>query len=462
MAPVLLPGDIRAWLVLDYHTNLTVMRTPSVYSSDSRHWSVTLPPDSPLVPITTWQPLVAFVDGQEHGRLRGAITGALDRYKGAGRGVRRYVHRYMSTLVDGFQTQGRCDLVPDLAEKLSILVLARLFGLAEREALPLGAAIRDMVQGSATAVRSNEYVTGVMANLVREKRATPGEDIASWLLQDEAALDDVEVMEHLRHALVSSHEKTTNFIANTLKAILTERAFHATLTSGQMTLPDALEEVLWNDPPLTTVPTRWATNDTVLAGRHISRGDMVMLGLAAGNSDPAIRATETPVRNNRAHLSFGHGPHECPGQHLGRAIAEAAVDALLTMLPDVQLDAGAELPVTASLVSNRLNSLPVTFSPRGRTAAAGAPAGQPDPPAPAGAEGAGVRAGAYASQGLPAGAPGAPGAPVAFGAAGGGGTAVAAGPGLPPELPPAQPDPVPSAQPAATGHRRARKSWWPL
>ncbi|GHE73948.1 hypothetical protein [Streptomyces vinaceus] len=68
--------------------------------------------------------------------------------------------------------------------------------------------------------------------------------------------------------------------------ILTDSRFRGNLSGGQMTLPDALEQVLWDHPPLAVVPTRWATCDIEVGGTQIAAGDMVMLGLAAGNVDP--------------------------------------------------------------------------------------------------------------------------------------------------------------------------------
>ncbi|MFF3455251.1 cytochrome P450 [Streptomyces sp. NPDC002730] len=403
VAPVLLPGDVQVWLVLGHRENLDVMRQSSLFSCDSRNWNVQLPADSPLLPITAWQPLVAFADGAEHARLRSAITESLGNFNR--HGVRRHVVRYTNQLIDNFAATGHADLVADFAEKLPILVLARQFGIAEQYALPLGQAVRDMVKGTPTALQSNQFVVDTMSGLVKGKKDKPGEDFASWLIGHESDLTDDEVMEHLRHAIVAAHENTTNLIANTLRMVLTDRRFRGSLSGGQMTLPDALEQVMWDAPPLAVVPTRWATGDTILGGQQIRAGDMVMLGLAAGNTDPEIRPDLTaPVHGNRSHLAFSGGPHECPGMDIGRAIADTGIDTLLARIPDVQLAVlEGELHVTSSLISQRLDNLPVLFK---RTAVGGAadadsaltaagaqplPAAQLPSPSPAPSGGVGAR-----------------------------------------------------------------------
>jgi cytochrome P450 len=363
VAPVLLPGDVPAWFVLGHRENLEVMRTSSLWSCDSRIWNIQLSADSPLQPITAWQPLLVFADGEEHARLRSAVTDSLARFNR--HGVRRYVLRYTDQLVDSFARAGRVDLVADFAEKLPILVLARQFGVLEEDALPLGAAVRDMVKGTETALQSNQHVVTIMSELVQRKKQRPGNDFASWLLSHESNLSDAEVMEHLRHAIVAAHENTTNLVANTLKMVLADQGFRASLSGGSMTLPDALDQVMWDAPPLAVGACRWARRDTRLGDQEIKAGDMVMLGLAAGNVDPQIRPDlRARMHGNRSHLAFSSGPHECPGQDIGRAIADTGIDTLLARLPDLVLAVPAdELQVASSLISSRLIALPARFTP---------------------------------------------------------------------------------------------------
>ncbi|MFF4695492.1 cytochrome P450 [Streptomyces chattanoogensis] len=392
VAPVLVHGDLRAWLVLGHRENLDVARTPSRFSRDSRRWrdlrEGRVPADHPLTPIAAWQPVCNFADGAEHERLRGAVTESLERFDR--RGIRRYVTRFADQLIDRFAQNGRADLVQDFAEQLPMLVMTQLVGMPESYGPRIVEAARDMLKGTETAVRSNEYITQALRQLVERKREQPGRDFTSWLLESGAAgqgaaLSDEEILEHVRLVLIAAFETTANLIANTLRLVLTDRRFRASLSGGHMTLPDALEQVLWDEPPLTTILGRWATGDTVLGGAEIREGDMVLLGLAAGNVDPEIRPDlASPVHGNRSHLAFSGGPHECPGQDIGRAIADSGIDTLLTRLPDLELAVpeGA-LMRSASLMSHQLVSLPVTFTPRGSGVTGSTPVQPQSSPLPA-------------------------------------------------------------------------------
>nr|WP_247745608.1 cytochrome P450 [Streptomyces oryzae] len=389
VAPVLLPGDVEAWLVLGHRENLEVARTPSLYSRDSRHWRAMregrIGPDHPLAPVTMWQPLCVFADGMEHRRLRQALTDSLSRFEA--RGIRRYVIRFTHQLIDDFQDAGKADLVEQFAEQLPLRVITQLFGMEEEYGPKLAEAAKDLIQGTETAVDSNNFITETLQRLVDRKRASPGHDVGSKLIEHPARLTDDEVREHLRLTLVAANETTINLISNTLRMLLTDRRFRATLAGGHTTLPDALEQVLWDEPPQTTSIGRWATGDTTLAGRRIKAGDMLVLGLAAGNVDPAVRPNlSVPLHGNRSHLAFAAGPHECPGRDLGRAIADTGIDTLLFRLPDVRLAVPEEeLRRDNALMSRRLVSLPTTFSPPRRagrqpTGAHSTSARQPLPP----------------------------------------------------------------------------------
>ncbi|MGA5820375.1 cytochrome P450 [Kitasatospora sp. NPDC094028] len=368
VAPVLLHGDHRAWLVLGHAANITVMRTPSLFSRDSRRWTAfrndEIPPDSPLMPVVAWQPICVFADGEEHRRLRDALLDGLNGFDR--RGIRRHVRRFTTDLVQVVGQTGRAELITQFAEHLPMLVMTKLLGMPDEYGPQLVDAARDLMKGTETAVASNEYVVAGLRRTIAIKRADPGDDLTSRLLAHPAGLTDDEVMEHLRVVLLAANETTVNLIADSLKMVLTDPRFRAHLSGGQMTLGEALDQVLWDSPPMSLVAGRWATTDTELGGQQIKAGDLLLLGIAAGNVDPVVRPDlATPLYGNRSHLSFGAGPHECPGQDIGRHVAEAGIDILLTLLPDVRLAVPVEeLVWTSAWISRHLVALPVEFTPR--------------------------------------------------------------------------------------------------
>ncbi|GHJ38768.1 cytochrome P450 [Streptomyces sp. TS71-3] len=368
VAPVLLHDGLPVWAVLGHTENLHMVRTPSHFTRDTRQWRAvqdgTAGPGHPLAPVFTWQPICAFAEGDEHRRLRGAVTSAMARIDH--RGVRRYINRYSQRLVNDFCETGTADLVGQFAEHLPMMVMCQILGMPEEYDERMVQAARDMIKGTETAIASNEYVMAALYRLVARRRAEPGNDFTGALLTHESGLTDEEVAQHLRLVLIASYEATANLIANVLRVVMTDPRFRARLGGGQMTVPEAVEQSLWDEPPFSAILTYVAKQDTELGGRQIKAGDGLMLGIAPGNADPVVRPEPgADMQGNRSHLAFSGGPHECPGQDIGRAIADTGIDALLTRLPDVRLAVPEEeLRWTSSISSRHLVALPVRFAPK--------------------------------------------------------------------------------------------------
>lgn len=368
VAPVLLHNDVPVWAVLGHTENLHMVRTPSHFTRDTRQWRAiqdgTAGPHHPLAPVFSWQPICSFTEGGEHQRLRGAVTAAIASIDH--RGVRRFIHRYSQRLVNDFCQDGTADLVTQFAEHLPMMVMCQIIGMPEEYNERMVQAARDMIKGTETAIESNAYVMAALERLVARRRQRPENDFTGALLTHPSQLTDDEVAQHLRLVLIASFEATANLIANVLRVVMTDPRFRAQLNGGQMTVPEAVEQSLWDEPPFSAILTYVAKQDTELGGRRIRAGDGLMLGIAPGNADPVVRPEPgAHMQGNRSHLAFSGGPHECPGQDIGRAIADTGIDALLTRLPDVHLAVPEEeLCWTASILSRHLVALPVTFAPK--------------------------------------------------------------------------------------------------
>lgn len=366
VAPVLLEGDVPAWLVLGYREVRWVLDNPLQFSRDSRIWrdweEGRVDAASPLILMLGWRPDCVSQDGAPHRRLRGAVTDNLQAV--AGRGVRRHVTHFANQQIDAFAATGTADLVADFAEHLPMLVLTRVFGLAASEGRTLAESCAHVIKGGADALVHNDRIMRILGALAERKRQEPGADFTTGLIEHHAALDEEEVLHHLRLVLIAAHTTTSNLLARVLLLILTDSSLLAGLVSGEINVSAVVEEVMWNTPPLAVLPGRFATADLELGGVGLKEGDLLVLGLAAGNLDPEIRPDpRVSVRGNQAHLAFSSGPHECPGQGIGQAIIEGAVDVLLHRLPGLHLTVPLEeLTSTASTWESRLDRLPVAFA----------------------------------------------------------------------------------------------------
>ncbi|WP_344620365.1 cytochrome P450, partial [Dactylosporangium salmoneum] len=140
---------------------------------------------------------------------------------------------------------------------------------------------------------------------------------------------DERVGAHSLMLLFAGVETTQNLIVNTV---------HAFLRHGRPAVSDAgglVEEGARFAPPVLGVLRR-ATRDTVVAGRAVPAGAELVVMTAAANRDPERFADPDrfdPGRRPNPHLSFGLGPHYCPGAALTRLTARVALTELLAAFP---------------------------------------------------------------------------------------------------------------------------------
>ncbi|WP_431983840.1 cytochrome P450 [Streptomyces qinglanensis] len=373
VAPVLLPGDVPAWLLLGYEVNQTAMRGwPVPFSRDPRNWNQSLGPDHPLAPLTTWAPLPNLTDGDEHERLRGAITHALAGFDR--RLVSELAAGHAHRLVDGFAPAGSADLAT-YAEELPLRVIADLLGMAPEQVPYLVSLVRDTVTGSPSAASSHQRIDVLLDDLIALKLAQPGIDITTFLIQYKVRprpgraaafageVGHEELRQQLRLLLTVTGTPTATLLATTLCTLVTSQQVRTDIETRRMTLAQEVERQLWYKPPFPRLVGRWAMQDTKLGGCHLRKGDMVVHAIAAANAEVADRF-EGPVHANSSHLTFSTGDHKCPGQDLGRAIVATGVETLLARLPDCWLAPGAAVVETQALMSHTLYSLPVVFSPQ--------------------------------------------------------------------------------------------------
>ncbi len=367
IAPVLLEGDVPAWLVLGYRELHEVTSNPQLYARDSRRWNAwdRIPPDSPLIPIVGFQPTAMFAEGEEHQRRAGAISdvlAAVDQFE-----LRNHCERIADKLIDTFAGSGEADLVNQYARPIPLLALAWMLGLPESEASDL---MRDMyitLDSREGAVEAHQRIFIGLRRLLDRRRENPAPDVPSRLLAHPEKLTDDEIVPDLSIVLFAGQQPTADWIGNTLRLMLTDNRFAVTLSGGRGSVGQALNEVLWADTPTQNFAARWAARDTHLGGQRIQTGDLLVLSYAAANTDPQVQpGSFAGTGGNNAHMSFSHGEHGCPypARELAEIIAHAAVEVLLDRLPDVRLAVAANALVWRPSVWMRgLTALPVKFAP---------------------------------------------------------------------------------------------------
>ncbi|MEE1793071.1 cytochrome P450 [Streptomyces sp. BE308] len=368
VAPVVLDGDVPAWLILGYRELHQVTGDPVLFSRDSDLWNQwdRIPADWPLLPmIGRKQPSILYTVGERHSRRAMMISNALEGVDPFS--LKRYAEEFADGLIDRFCSTDGTDIIAEYAMLLPALVLAKLYGFSNETGAALVGSINDMIDGRERALAGQQHLASSMVQLLVDKHAAPGDDVASRMLADDGGFTDEEIAQDLMVMMAAGHQPTADWMGNSLRLMLTDDRFAASLSGGRHSVAEAMNEVLWEDTPTQNVAGRWASRDTHLGGRHIRAGDLLLLGIAAANGDPQVRTHASALTGgNNAFLSFGHGEHRCPfpAQETAEVIARTGIEVLLDRLPDVDLAVPAEaLTRRPSPWLRGLTDLPVRFTP---------------------------------------------------------------------------------------------------
>ncbi|MBF6101185.1 cytochrome P450 [Nocardia cyriacigeorgica] len=359
LAPVELAPDVPATLVIGYSTAVRILNDPEHFPADPRAWQKNVPADCPILPLLEWRPMASRSSGADFVRYRKAITAGIDNVDlYALNGV---VEKIAVPLINTFCADGQADLIRQYVFPLVFEVVNFLLGCPAEIGQRVAAGTAALLEG-VDAEKGNQLLGEALMQLVTFKRGEPGNDITSALLQHESALDDVEVSHHVSQVYGTGIEFQLNLIANTLLLVLSDERFGGSVLGGNLSSRDALDEVLFNDPPLANLLITYPRQPILIDEVWLPAHQPVVISMAACNNDPAVRNGE--LLGNRAHLAWGVGPHACPAQSLAYLIAQDAIDQLLDALPDLTLDLPDDTPTWRPGPFHRaLAELPVTFPP---------------------------------------------------------------------------------------------------
>jgi len=360
LAPIWLAPEVPATLVIRYRTALEILHDPEHFPADPRVWQRDIPPECPVLPMMQWRPNALRNTGVEHARYRAATVDALDRVDL--HATHAVVERVALDHINRFCGRGHADLIGDFAFPLVFDVVSDLLGCDPVIGGQVATGMA-MMFDTTDAAEGNRLSVEALAELVARKRARPGRDITSWLIAHPAGLEDEEIVHQLVTIYGATSEPLTNLIVNTLLLMMTRPDFGGEVAGGAVSTRDALEHVLFYDPPIANFCMSYPRQPQLIDGTvWVQAHQPVVISLAACNNDPAVGGGN--IRHNASHLALGAGPHMCPASRLTHLIARDAIDQFLDALPEIRLAVPPEqLRWRPGPFHRALQALPVVFTP---------------------------------------------------------------------------------------------------
>ncbi len=171
------------------------------------------------------------------------------------------------------------------------------------------------------------------------ERGDAPDDVLARLLQltDEGEqLPRRQIRALVRNLITGGLTTTSQLFGNLLHEILTDPDVERAVRADNDALDRAIEESLRLSPPIMFM-ARGCTQDVEIAGCPIHAGTRVITGFASANrdervfDDPDTFSVDRP--NAEQHLSFGFGPHVCPGATLTRTEVREGIRVFLDHFP---------------------------------------------------------------------------------------------------------------------------------
>jgi cytochrome P450 len=362
-----LPSGLTAWLVTRYEDARRALADPRL--SKQSGFSVGSSPavgrlDGPAAVLSRH---MLAVDPPDHTRLRRLVSAAFTPRRIEA--LRPRIEEITRDLLDAVEGRERVDLIDTFAFPLPIQVICELLGVPVQDRDAFREWSNVIVAGAQAGDRlepAMRALVGYIMALLAERRATPGDDLLSGLIQvrdQEDRLTEEELSAMVFLLLIAGHETTVNLIGNGAYLLLRERDQWERLRAEPDLLPTAIEEFLRYEGPVETSTFRVATEDLEIGGVTIAAGDPVMVVLLSANRDEDRFPDAGELRLDRTqnpHLAFGHGIHYCLGAPLARMEAQVAFTQLLERHPGLRLAVPAEdLRWRPGLLLRGLADLPV-------------------------------------------------------------------------------------------------------
>jgi cytochrome P450 len=319
------------FMALDHQTVQTGLRSVTEFGGSAGQYG--LPEEDTSV---------AGLAEPRHGWVRRIINSVVAFHKS------QQIEPYLADLCDtlaqntvataGAASSEGIDVMPLFVDPVPPAAMARLLGFPAEDSAryyqwgaQLGKAFAEAVaDGRSISMREGcpemaQYVDERIAErALLPTEAWPNDALSRFLSTavDGETLSHRAIAIQVMFAIGAGSETTRNTLGSLLFRLSQNPELYAEIRSDRSMVEPTVEEALRTDAPAQFMVRRCLVPERQLGGVELHEGDSLMLSIGAANLDPATFKDPLvfdPHRDGlRHHLTFGTGPHICPGAALAR------------------------------------------------------------------------------------------------------------------------------------------------
>jgi hypothetical protein len=247
------------------------------------------------------------------------------------------------------------DLVPAFTVPLPNRITVHMLGLPAADADQLAVWAKGLMVSTFPATNRTERGEGFAGAFpefaayidahIEERSAqleagTAPDDMLARLLQltdDGEQLPRRQIRALVRNLITGGLTTTSQLLGNLLHELLSNPEVERAIRADDAALSCAIEESLRLAPPILFM-ARGCVKDVEIGGCPVRAGTRVIAGFAAANRDERVfdepDTFDVHRPNAEQHLTFGYGPHVCPGATQARTVASIGIRAFLDHFPE--------------------------------------------------------------------------------------------------------------------------------
>lgn len=368
-APLYRNDDLKFWALSRHADVMAGFRNSTALSNI---YGVSLDPISRTKDAHKVMSFLAL-DDPEHLRLRTLVSKGFTprRTRELEPRVQEIARAHFDSALEN-SVDGGFDFIAEFAGKLPMDVISELMGVPQ----PDRAHIRTLADGvlhredgladvPQSAMQASAELMVYYAELIKEYKKTPAENLTSALLQAEVGgdrLSDEEILAFLFLMVVAGNETTTKLLGTAMYWAHRNPDQLAGVYADPERIPLWVEESLRYDTP-SQILARTVAEEITLYDTTLPVGDVVLLLPGSANRDERVFDDPDEFRIGRdigsKLASFGSGVHFCLGAHLARMEARVALNQLISRTSGYQVDEDNAVRVHSSNVRG-FASLPIT------------------------------------------------------------------------------------------------------
>jgi cytochrome P450 len=296
-----------------------------------------------------------------------------------------FMWRLADECLDDFIADGQCEFLSAYAKPFSLLVIADLLGVPQKDheefravlGAPTPGSQVGSLDGDIVALNPLEWLDEKFIAYLEERRKEPKDDVLTALATakypDGSTPEVIDVVRSATFLFAAGQETTTKLLSASLKVLGDQPEIQQLLRDDRSRIGIFVEEALRMDAPVKS-QFRLAKKNTTVGDVDVAAGTIMMVCPGAANRDPVRFADPHQFsldrKNVREHVAFGRGVHSCPGGPLARVEGRVSIERILDRMTDITIDEARHGPAgdrsfdyEPTFILRGLTELNIKFTP---------------------------------------------------------------------------------------------------